>query len=141
MTCSKKTRPATGLSQHLGQGELGLQDGDVVAVAGGSVGRAERVRQDGQPLAQQGVDLVGSESVADGLQRHRILDRGEPVVERLERDAGLGGLAFRSSSALSKARGGSTRAALCSMSESSGRPMLRRYSARDPASMVSKIAS
>ena len=86
--------PGHRLVQHLGQGELGLQDGDVVAVAGGSVGRAERVRQDGQPLAQQGVDLLGSESVADGLQRHRILDRGEPVVECLERDAGLGGLAF-----------------------------------------------
>ena len=97
--------PGHRLVQHLGQGELGLQDRDVVAVAGGPVGGAERVRQDGQPLAQQRVDLLGSELVADGLQRHRILDRGEPVVERLECDAGLGGLAFRSSSALSKARG------------------------------------
>jgi hypothetical protein len=83
-----------GFVQHLGQGELGLQDRQVVAVAGGAIFAAERVRQDGQPLAQQGVDLLGSEPVADGLQRRRILDRGEPIVQRLERDAGLGGLAF-----------------------------------------------
>ena len=61
--------PGHRLVQHLGQGELGLQDRDVVAVAGGPVGGAERVRQDRQPLAQQRVDLVGSELVADGLQR------------------------------------------------------------------------
>ena len=71
-----------------------MQDRDVVAVAGGAILAGERMRQDGQPLAQQGVDLLGSEPVADGLQRHRILDRGEPVVQRLERDAGLGGLAL-----------------------------------------------
>jgi hypothetical protein len=37
--------------QHLGQGELRLQDRDVVAVAGGPVSRGERVRQPGQPFA------------------------------------------------------------------------------------------
>jgi len=40
-----------GSVEHLGQGELGLQDRELVAVAGGPVGRAERVRQDRQPLA------------------------------------------------------------------------------------------
>ena len=51
--------PRHRLVEHLGQGELGLQDRDVVAVAGGAVGGGERVRQDGQPLAQQRVDLAG----------------------------------------------------------------------------------
>jgi hypothetical protein len=44
MTCSKKIRPLTGFVQHLGQGELGLQDRQVVAVAGGPVRGGERVR-------------------------------------------------------------------------------------------------
>ena len=48
-----------GFVQHLGQGELGLQDRQVVAVARGAILAAERVRQDGQPLAQQSVDRVG----------------------------------------------------------------------------------
>jgi hypothetical protein len=50
------------------------------------------VRQDGQPLAQQRIDLGGSELVADRLQRGRIIDGGEAVVERLEPEARLGGL-------------------------------------------------
>ena len=47
--------------EHLGQRELGLQDRQLVAVAGGPIGGGERVRQDGQPLTQQPVDLVGPE--------------------------------------------------------------------------------
>ena len=80
--------------QDLGQGELGLPDGDVVAVAGRPVGGGERVRQDRQPLAQQGVDLFRAEPVADRLQALTRPDRerGDPVVERGERDPGLRGL-------------------------------------------------
>ena len=81
MTCSKNTRPDTGLSS-IWVGELGLQDRDVVAAARGPIGQAERVRQDRQPLAQQRVDLPGSKPIAEGLQSRRILDRREPVVER-----------------------------------------------------------
>ena len=36
----------------------------------------------GQPLAQQRVDLLGSEPIADRLQRRGVVDRGEPVVQR-----------------------------------------------------------
>ena len=57
MTCSKKTRPVTGCVQHLGQGELGLQDRKLIPVAGVPVGVGERVRQDRQPLVQQRLDL------------------------------------------------------------------------------------
>ncbi len=42
--------PGDGPVEHLGEGELGVQDGEVVAVAGGSVGRGERVRQTCQPF-------------------------------------------------------------------------------------------
>ena len=78
--------------EHLGQGELRLQDRDLVPVAGEVVRAGERVRQPAQPLAQQGVDLVGAESVADGLHSGRLVDGGEPVVQGGEGDALLRGL-------------------------------------------------
>ena len=40
-----------GLLEHLRQGELGLQDRDVVAVAGLAIRTGERVREQAQPLA------------------------------------------------------------------------------------------
>jgi hypothetical protein len=52
------------------------------------------VRQDRQPLAQQSIDLLRAQSVADGLQRGGIFDGGEAVVQRGEGDPGLGGLAL-----------------------------------------------
>ena len=57
-----------GLVEHLGQGGFRLQDRQVVAVAGFPVSRGERVRQPGQPFAQQRVDLLRSQLVADLLQ-------------------------------------------------------------------------
>ena len=75
------------LVEHLGQGKLGLQDGQVVAVAGLPVGGGERVRQPGQPFAQQRVDLLWSQLAADPLQRGGVADRGEAVVQCFERDA------------------------------------------------------
>ena len=78
--------PGHGLVEHLGEGEFRLQDGDVVAVAGFPVGRGKRVRQPGQPRAQQRVDLLRPELVADPLQRGGIADRGEAVIQRLEPD-------------------------------------------------------
>jgi hypothetical protein len=47
-----------------------------------------------QPLAQQRVDVLRVEAVADGLHRCHVIDRGEPVVQRFEPDPGLRGLAF-----------------------------------------------
>ena len=84
-----------GPVEHLGEGELGLDDGDVVAVAGGGVLVGERVGQLGQPLAQQRLDLVLAETVADRLERGHVIDGGEGVVQRLEPDTGLGRLPFR----------------------------------------------
>ena len=84
--------PGHRLIEHLGQGELRLQDGDVIPVARGPVGGAERVRQPGQPLAQQRVDLGRAQGVADRLQGGRVIDGGEAVVQRGEADPRLGGL-------------------------------------------------
>ena len=53
------------------------------------------MRQPGQPLAQQRVDLLRPELVADPLQRGGIADRGEAVIQRLEPDAGFGCLTLR----------------------------------------------
>ena len=47
--------------EHLGQGELGLQDRHVVAVAGGPIGRGERMRGASH--------LRGSASISDGPNR------------------------------------------------------------------------
>ena len=82
------------LVEHLGQGELGLQHRDLVPVAGDAVRRGERMRQPAQPLAQQRVDLRRAEPVADRLDRGRVVDSGEPVVQRGRTRCLLGGLAF-----------------------------------------------
>ena len=81
-----------GLVEHLGERELGLQDGDVVAIAGTPVGGGEGMRQTAQPLAQQSVDPGRRQAVADRLQALRIGTGLDAVVERLESNALLGEL-------------------------------------------------
>jgi hypothetical protein len=51
--------------QHLGQGKLGLQNGDCVSVSGFAVGRQKRMRQAAQPFSQQGIDLLCRQLLAD----------------------------------------------------------------------------
>jgi hypothetical protein len=80
--------------QHLGEGELGLQDRHLIPVVRGDVLRGERVRQPGQPLAGQRLDLLAVQAVADRLDRGGVVDRGEGVIQRGEPDPGLGGLAL-----------------------------------------------
>jgi hypothetical protein len=83
--------------QHLGQRELGLPDRDLIPVAGGPVRRGERVRQDRQPLAQQRIDLVWAEPIADPLQPlgiGRVVEGGEAVIQCGEPDPRLRGLAL-----------------------------------------------
>jgi len=84
-----------GAVEHLGQRELGLQDRELIAVAGQPVGRGERVRQPRQPSAKERVDLRGRQPVADALQRGRVLAVQKPVVQRGERDPGRVRLALR----------------------------------------------
>jgi hypothetical protein len=54
--------------EHLCQRELGLQDREVVAAAGLAISGGKGVWQPAQPFAQQPVDLVGGQAVADLLQ-------------------------------------------------------------------------
>jgi len=86
--------PAGRPVEHLGQTELRLQDRDVIPVAGGPVCGGERVRQDPQPLAQQGVDLRRAQPAADRLQPGRVVAGGEPVVQRGEPHPGPARLPF-----------------------------------------------
>ena len=79
--------PAQRSVQHLGQRKLGLEDRELVAVAGPLIVGGERVRQPGEPLAQQRVDLLGPQCVADRLRPSRVRAAQQPVVERLEVDA------------------------------------------------------
>ena len=65
--------------EHLGQGELGLQDRHVVAVAGGPIGAVNGCGESGQPLALQRIDIrwpqpVGVLVIAliGGVRIHRI---------------------------------------------------------------------
>jgi hypothetical protein len=80
--------------EHLGEGELGLENGDVVAVAGPAVLRGEGMGQASQPLAGQAVDLLGAEPVTDALEVSRVRTGGEAVVEGLEVDVRASRLAL-----------------------------------------------
>ena len=70
--------PATARTiKDLGQAELGLQDGDVVAAASAPIGRRKRMRQPAQPFAQQAIDLGSAQAIAELLQR---LDESWPAT-------------------------------------------------------------
>ena len=84
-----------GTVEHLGEGELGLQDRELIAVAGQAVSRRERVRHPRQPPPEERVDLRVRQSVADTLQSVRVIALKETVVQRRERDPGRLGLALR----------------------------------------------
>jgi hypothetical protein len=75
--------------QGHGRGELDLLDRQLPAVVGVLVGAGERLRQPGQPLAGEPVDLLVGQPVADPLDRRRVADRAERVVQGRERDACL----------------------------------------------------
>ena len=75
-----------GAIQHLSEGELRLQDRQLVAVAGTAIGGGERVRQPRQPFAKERVDLRRRQPRADALQRSGVIAVQKPVVQRGERD-------------------------------------------------------
>ena len=80
------------LVEDLREGELRLQDRDVVAIARFAVGRRVRVGEPGEPLAGEGVDPRGREAIARGLGPARGGATEQPVVEGLEGYAGPGEL-------------------------------------------------
>ena len=75
--------------------EFGLQHRDVVADALLPVAGRKRVRQPGQPLAQQRVDLLGRQAVGQPLHRLRVRAAQDAVVERFEPDAPFRQLALQ----------------------------------------------
>ena len=84
MTSSKKHATRARSVQDLGQGELGLQDRQVIAIAGSTVLGRERMGQTCQPLAQQGVDLGGGQTVAELLQSLGVGTAQNAVVQGFE---------------------------------------------------------
>src|SRR6516162_307564 len=89
ISCPGDDPPGRGPVQGHGGGELNLVHRQLPAVAGVLVGAGERLRQPGQPLAGQPVDLLIGQPVADPLDRRRVADRAERVVQPGERDPGL----------------------------------------------------
>ena len=83
-----------GTVEHLGAGELGLQDGDVIAVARRAIVRRERVRQSMEPLAQQRVDARGVQPVTERLRPRGAGTGQQAVIQSLKGDAFLEQLAF-----------------------------------------------
>ena len=82
--------------EHLGEGELGLQDRHLlVEHAGNPVGTAEGVRQPPQPLAQQRVDARRSETAAQLLHALGVGTGEDAVVQWLEGDARPGRLSLQ----------------------------------------------
>ena len=84
--------PRHRLVEHLGERELGLQDGEVVAIAGGAVAGRKRMRQALEPFAQQAIDLARRKFVAYPLHQLGVGTGLDAVVQRLERHPTLGKL-------------------------------------------------
>jgi hypothetical protein len=80
---------------NLSEGELGLEDGQVIAVTGAAVSGAVGVRQASQPFAEEGVDLGGGQTVSQALGGGQIRTTEQAVVQRFEGDAPLGELALQ----------------------------------------------
>ena len=79
--------PRDRLIEHLGQRELGLQDRELVAIAGGAIAWGKRMRQASQPFAQQSINLARRQLVAHALHQFGVGTGLDPVVQRLERHA------------------------------------------------------
>src|SRR5438876_11461219 len=69
ISCPEKIRPADRPVQGHGGGELDLPVRQLPAVVGVLIGAGKRLRQPGQPLAGQPVDLLIGQPVADPLHR------------------------------------------------------------------------
>ena len=89
ISCSKKTRPEGRPVQRHRGGELDLLNRQLPAVIGVLILAGERVREPGQPLAGEAVDLLVGQPVADPLHRGRVVSSAERVVQGGEADPGF----------------------------------------------------
>ena len=83
-----------GVVEDDGARHLDLAHGQLPPVPGVPVGGGERGRDDCRPAVEERLDVVGTETVADRLQRARVVTGGEPVGQLSEGDTGPAGLAF-----------------------------------------------
>ena len=78
------------LVEHLGERELGLQDGQAIAAAASAILFRERMRQAREPLAQQSINLGGIQAITDASAAScGLAHDAHAVVERFEGDAAL----------------------------------------------------
>ena len=77
---------------HLGEGELGLQHRESIAIARAPVGGTEGMGQSGQPLAEEPLDLAGGEALTDLLCPLDIGTGAQAVVQGRKGDPCLGQL-------------------------------------------------
>ena len=78
--------PLKGAVEDLRERHPGLQDRRLLQVTGLPVREREGVRQPRQPLAQQGLDALRRDLVADSLRGRGVCAAAEAVVERIEPD-------------------------------------------------------
>jgi hypothetical protein len=80
--------------EDLREGELRLEDRELVPIARLPMGGREGMRQAAEPLAKDRIDLVGCEGIGDLLDAARRVGRSNAVVQRLERNPTLRQLAL-----------------------------------------------
>jgi len=73
-----------GAVEHLRERELDLENGKAVADSGSAVVATEWMRQAPEPFAEENVDLLGAQLVADFLQHSRRLAGEDSIIERRE---------------------------------------------------------
>ena len=88
----KEMAPGQGPVEHLGAGELRLQDGELEVVAGRVVRRREGVREPSQPLGHHRRDPLRAQVIEDLLRAGGIGAGEQPVVQGLEGNALFGQL-------------------------------------------------
>ena len=72
-----------GPIEHCGVGDLHLSRREVPVEPGCPVSVDQWAGQPGQPLLQAGTEMTGRELLAQPVRRRWILDRSQPVVDRL----------------------------------------------------------
>ncbi len=81
-----------GPIEHSGVGDLKLSERERMPVPAPAVLVGQRRGQRALPALEEPADILSRQAVADPGERLRVIARGEPVIQRPEGDALLGGL-------------------------------------------------
>ncbi len=90
----EETAAGLGAIEDLGQRKFGLEDGELIAVAGAAMACGKGMRQAAEPFAKHRVDLRGVQGIGDTLHAGGILAGSNAVIERLVGDVPLRELPF-----------------------------------------------